>query len=253
MTMIDVSAIELEKAHALQKRAMENPLPVDIFYFTFTEDRPALNLDGRKLTWDLRKELNGEFDSVAVLKDGDDILMYVPYCTCIQTFDFGKKLIVFRHDWRKPALEIQIFHTSELRPLMISEKEVKEKFGSNSQIVVTSETKNKFRIDVPSNTNAQKVSVPLEFHGLGEILGIVKAPWLKEDDKNFESMCILSIDTKTEICQVYPLDWFNQGAFDHGYQWPAVVARDPETKFFWGYGVRIGGFICDETGKKRIL
>jgi hypothetical protein len=45
----------------------------------------------------------------------------------------------------------------------------------------------------------------------------------------------------------YPQDWFNQGDYDFGYQWPTVVAREHHSDCVVGSGFRIGVFELDRS------
>jgi hypothetical protein len=49
--------------------------------------------------------------------------------------------------------------------------------------------------------------------------------------------------------EVWPLDWWNNGDFDFGYEWITHVARDPATKNIVGAGVRIYPFMMDPRGQ----
>jgi hypothetical protein len=48
---------------------------------------------------------------------------------------------------------------------------------------------------------------------------------------------------------VHPLDWFNKGNYDFGYQWVARIART-ESNTFVGEGIRMGMFELDESGRE---
>jgi hypothetical protein len=46
---------------------------------------------------------------------------------------------------------------------------------------------------------------------------------------------------------VYPQDWFNNGNYDLGYQWPMSIVREARSRAVVGYGIRLGIFVLDST------
>lgn len=50
------------------------------------------------------------------------------------------------------------------------------------------------------------------------------------------------------IVDVLPMDWWNDGDFDYGYEWVTKIARDPVTGNIVGEGVRILPFLLDRSG-----
>ncbi len=54
------------------------------------------------------------------------------------------------------------------------------------------------------------------------------------------------LPNKREVA-VYPQEWFNEGPYDFGYQWPTLVARDEKSQAVVGWGVRLGVFMLDST------
>ncbi len=48
-----------------------------------------------------------------------------------------------------------------------------------------------------------------------------------------------------------PLAWFNEDSMDLGYQWITRCARDPETGWMFGDGIRVDPFAVDESGELR--
>ena len=48
--------------------------------------------------------------------------------------------------------------------------------------------------------------------------------------------------------EIVPLDWFNDGDFDHAYEWITKIARDPISGDIVGEGFRINLFIMKSNG-----
>jgi hypothetical protein len=93
--------------------------------------------------------------------------------------------------------------------------------------------------------------VPTKFTNLGEIL--VLADYYPEGEPlHFYSKMrksIFAFDFRISQVEVIPQDWYNKGNYDFAYEWIARVARDPQTHFIFGEGVRLGIFQLDETGQ----
>jgi hypothetical protein len=60
-------------------------------------------------------------------------------------------------------------------------------------------------------------------------------------------MCIAN-PRKNEV-EIFPLDWFNDGDFDHGYEWITRIVRDLATGNILGEGIRIYPFIMKPNGE----
>jgi hypothetical protein len=48
--------------------------------------------------------------------------------------------------------------------------------------------------------------------------------------------------------EVLPMDWWNKGGYDYGYEWVTKIARDPKTLNIVGEGIRILPFLLDQSG-----
>jgi len=60
---------------------------------------------------------------------------------------------------------------------------------------------------------------------------------------------IYSVSPRTNEVGVIPLDWWNQGDFDFGYEWISQVVRDPQTGNILGDGFRIFPFLARSDGE----
>jgi hypothetical protein len=83
------------------------------------------------------------------------------------------------------------------------------------------------------------VGLPEDMNGLDELLFFVHRPKVR----------LWALCPATGTLDVMPQDWFNDGDYDFGYQWPTRAARDPETKKIVGDGIRIGVFVLDKPGR----
>lgn len=66
------------------------------------------------------------------------------------------------------------------------------------------------------------------------------------------NLALMLLNPASGTLQLYPLDWFNDGRVDLGYQWVTRVARDPKTGRIHGDGIRIGPFSLDESMRGRV-
>jgi len=91
--------------------------------------------------------------------------------------------------------------------------------------------------------------VPPLFADVGEILVLADYCPDGKPSNNFDHMCraIFAFGFSENEVEVVPQDWFNNGAYDFGYQWITRVARDPETRRILGEGIRLGFFRLDAT------
>jgi hypothetical protein len=48
------------------------------------------------------------------------------------------------------------------------------------------------------------------------------------------------------LLDVHPQDWFNDGSFDFGYQWPTRATRDAQSGRFVCEGIRLDHFVLDD-------
>jgi len=83
------------------------------------------------------------------------------------------------------------------------------------------------------------VGMPEELLGIEELLFFV----------HVEGTRLWSLRPRLRMLHVMPQDWFNQGNFDFGYEWPTRAARDVTSGAIVGEGIRIREFLLDETGR----
>jgi hypothetical protein len=88
-------------------------------------------------------------------------------------------------------------------------------------------------------------SFPDAFKEVDELL--VLAQSAAAGPKGRSSLCLFVTHPAAGTVEVIPQDWFNEGDFDFGYQWPTRVLRDPTTRKIVGDGIRLGVFVLDST------
>ena len=93
-----------------------------------------------------------------------------------------------------------------------------------------------------------RIPFPDAIHTLPEILLLGHSTAIKKDP-NQMGLCIYSAWPAAGTVEVFPQDWFNHADYDFGYQWVTRVARDPITRRIFGEGIRLGGFVLEETNR----
>jgi hypothetical protein len=71
-------------------------------------------------------------------------------------------------------------------------------------------------------------------------------------ENHFDTMHLRlwQLDTDSGLLTIIPQDWFNEGAYDLGYQWVTRVARLPGSGDIVGEGIRLGLFRLDPSGRQ---
>jgi hypothetical protein len=94
-------------------------------------------------------------------------------------------------------------------------------------------------LDARAPEGSRAVGMPEELLGIEEPLFFVRV----------EGTRLWSLRPRLRMLHVMPQDWFNQGNFDFGYQWPTRAARDDTSGTLVGEGFRIREFMLDKAGK----
>lgn len=97
-----------------------------------------------------------------------------------------------------------------------------------------------------------RVDVPPVLRELGELLLLVDstAEGRRENHCDQMHLRLWLLDLEAGTLTILPQDWFNQGAYDFGYQWVTRVARAPATGAIVGEGIRLGIFVLDGSGRR---
>jgi hypothetical protein len=92
--------------------------------------------------------------------------------------------------------------------------------------------------------------VPPALAEAGEILVLADYCPGGKPSNQYDCMCraIFAFAFADNQVEVIPQDWFNNGAYDFGYQWITRVGRDSKTQQIFGEGIRLGFFRLDTTG-----
>ena len=96
------------------------------------------------------------------------------------------------------------------------------------------------------------VALPAMFGSFGELLILVPSTADGRKQNHFDAMHagLWILNTTTGDLRIVPQDWFNDGAYDFGYQWITRIARLSESTALVGEGIRLGVFELDPTGRQ---
>ncbi len=153
------------------------------------------------------------------------------------------RLVVWRHvgqpgNWS--ALRISAFDTLALEPfqrLHHANPDDPVRYGGRSLC----------EIDLPTNwtRGRQPFDSPVCLQDIPELLLLVSTR-LPDSREDVEALYV--VRPKDGFVDVLPLDWWNAGDFDFGYEWITHVVRDPPTDRIAGAGIRIYPFVMDSLG-----
>lgn len=96
---------------------------------------------------------------------------------------------------------------------------------------------------------------PDKLKPLGELFVLCDSTGIHEFHWGGGNRGLMLLNLSENKFHIYPLEWFNKGSFDFGYQWITKIGREPETGAIVGAGVRIGEFVLkpDFSGIKQVL
>jgi len=161
------------------------------------------------------------------------------------------RLLIWHHvgEQRSPrAIRVSLLDTSLLQPL-----DKIPDFGSESEIHTAFRGDPVAVIDLPTSlgTGVHSTVFPEELRSLSEILVLAHASPPDRKPARGQSWveALYILRPPEHAVEVLPLDWWNSGDFDFGYEWITQIARDPVTANFVGDGFRILPFLMERTGK----
>ena len=168
----------------------------------------------------------------------------------------GKILIWYeagRHTDEKgmaPGIAFTVFTLSALVPFDDPLMKAKVIRGKKTKVGFQGGNPLFYKASTTLSEGVHSISPPAEFPELPEILVLADYGPAAIASNHWDKMyrAIFAFDFRLRQVTVIPQTWFNQGAYDFGYQWITRVQRDPETGQIVGQGIRLGEFRLDSTG-----
>ena len=140
------------------------------------------------------------------------------------------------------GLRLILIGTSLLKPLTtIPDLEGRRKTG-NPPVEFVSGLVAETEFPIPGRIGKFAHQFPDAMHSIRELLvlgSVLDRP---------RSQGIYVMKPREGTIEVLPMDWWNNGDYDFGYEWVTKIARDPNTRNIVGEGVRILPFLLDQSG-----
>jgi hypothetical protein len=116
----------------------------------------------------------------------------------------------------------------------------------------TSEALAEATLSTALDDGVHDVGLPSALRHHGELLILAHSTAAGRRENHFDTMHLRlwQLDTGSGLLTIIPQDWFNEGAYDFGYQWVTRVARLPGSGDIVGEGIRLGLFRLDPSGRQ---
>jgi hypothetical protein len=216
---------------------------------------PAIKFNKEDLIWEKSAEWKTLLKAIS---DVDKIYLVLnSYC---YVKSMGQdNLLIWHKKWHKQkeyngikddGMTVLLFSINSLSPINKIKSISKKMRNGKDFIVYSSGLKTAFNIPILS-LGEISFTFPDELKEITEILMLGNfKPKKDEINQNGIYEAIYSLRPKESKIIVSAENWFNLGDFDYGYAWITRVVRDPKTKYIFGDGIRLGGFVLDDNRNK---
>lgn len=222
-------------------------------------ERPGSEI--RRADGELRWRSAGDEASRAgktlLVTEGGDVLAVTDFHCYVRPLDGGRLLIWHAEEEREgdllhDSMRFRVFDTERLRPI----SDVDASFahlGPSSRFFAASGELASVALSTALDDGAHDVVLPTELTDAGELLVLAHstADGRRENHYDVMHLRLWILDTERGRLEIVPQDWFNEGAYDFGYQWVTRMARLPQSGEIVGEGIRLGVFRLDAS-KRRI-
>jgi len=162
------------------------------------------------------------------------------------------RLLVWYQPYREgkwaDSIEFLIIYLNELSSIGGIKKSLVQ-IEEEKLNVVTSVALDKYSLSANVGAGLHKAVFPPEIQEIEELL-VLGHSTAANGDNNKMNLCIFRLMPNKREFEVIPQDWFNNGDADSGYQWVTRVAREPRSGKIYGDGIRISGFVLDESNRQ---
>lgn len=214
-------------------------------------------IDGEKFTKSkLTGKQNKNYTGKTLLLIDNCVKMIFDFQCYVQKIDKTKFIVWYEQTDQKLTksdLSIQILIVDILNLHTIYHPdEIVTTLNQNNKVGYDGDRIAKLTINTTLYFGNHKFIVPNEFKNLGEILILAKsnAPGQESNYWDKMSLSLYILNFQTETLEITPQNWFNNGSFDFGYQWPTRIKRENRTGDIYGDGVRIGAFKLSKDKKE---
>ena len=146
-------------------------------------------------------------------------------------------------------VHFQIVDLKQLKPFEVGlDTLYKEINSSRKSILLGGSPSVEFDLETTNVDNEQMAEFPAQLDGIDELLLFCNSSAIGiSDGWSKANLALMMASPRLSSYQLYPQDWFNNGAFDFGYQWATRVTRNAVTRHIHGEGIRIGSFVLDDS------
>lgn len=228
--------------------------------FTFDRNKPNLKREGKEFHWDYIEKMDDEYIGLTTLKDRKgEIYLILNYATYIQPLNDGEKFVYYtRNTDRKGDLNMISLVTFEVDKLLPIENPIQRlkalRNGKGDDIAYNCPDVEVNHIPLVPGETEIKYDFTGIIQDLDELIIVKNLPWIAEPNRKYcGDTALLVLKPKLGVVNVIPQDWFNlNDDIDFGYQWITLAGRNPITKNIHGFGIRLGNFVLDPSGKNII-
>jgi hypothetical protein len=184
-------------------------------------------------------------DGITFLSTPDDKVFAVFDMYCYVLTMARNRFLVWYQRKVQPGslgdLVLTVIDTDKLEAIDDTQSAMSEMKSQKIRIFQNGGNLSSFQISNSLSEGPHEIRIPDEFKELDELLILASSSAI------IKRLCIFHVKPKIDSVEVVPQDWFNEGSFDFGYQWPTRVARNPQTGRVFGEGFRLGVFLLDDT------
>ena len=209
----------------------------------------------------LRWHSAGDGESAAgkslLMTVGGDVLAVADFHCYVRGFGAGRLLVWYAEeegpgDLPRRLMRFRTFDSERLRPIG-DVAAVMARLGPADRFGVKAGELTSVALSTALDDGVHQVSMPPEMAEAGELLVLAHstADGRREDEAEVMHRRLWILDAARGRLEIVPQDWFNNGAYDFGYQWVTRVARLPQSGDIVGEGIRLGVFRLDAS-KRRV-
>jgi hypothetical protein len=222
----------------------------------FKDDTPRIIKNSESLKWRYIEKIGDDYAGVLVLEDrsGNCFAILKTYTYFLPFASAAKFLIWNRHLTKKlpQELEIFLFDAASLKAIENTEKKILELKDCDAAFLISAEPSSTLKFRINPTEESLQLKFPDAFKAMDEFIIVTHLENLYEnpEKKYWDNTAVMVFKPKQDFVFIYPQDWFNKAEHDFGYEWITRVARDAESGYIRGEGIRIRAFILDGTNRQ---
>lgn len=207
---------------------------------------PGVTCRGRPPAW-VEADPEGPFHGDMVLDDDGKSLLFVRMYTIVGPVGENRLLVAFKR--RQPdVLHLHLFHADDLQPIDDPRMVGQVIENPDQPYWAAGEPEAQVVISRRLAPGVHPFHFPAPFSTVGETVLVTHLVRPGAPANETRSTALVVLQPEARRLEVIPQTWFNEGDYQHGYQWITRAARDPLSERIVGEGMRLGYFLLNETG-----